>query len=282
MADPIPVVPIVTNLSNQIWPKVPMYMWDIQKAKFTTNPPTMDPVWVRFWNNLYNRVGGASGDIIYNNTTIGTLIEDEGGAGPQQIQDMFDQIGIASEMSIANTQQIESLIAAIDEATTSGQDCSQQIADLASIVFNLEVTVTGIQQFVIDYVNGALLTIPQVDTTQLAVDIVTKIGTKTIVKQVDFGDVSTIPTLLIPVDKWVMNVRVVVDTPFNGIAPQLSVGDAGDNNRLMPTGDNELSEPGTFTSTPSWKYAVETQINIYYSASGSTAGQAFVFITFQP
>lgn len=75
----------------------------------------------------------------------------------------------------------------------------------------------------------------------------------------------------------VLQVLVAIDVPFDG-SPVLSVGDSANNSRLMLSVENNPLEIGVYESNPSFKYSVETQINLYLSAVGSTQGNGTIYL----
>lgn len=72
------------------------------------------------------------------------------------------------------------------------------------------------------------------------------------------------------------SVVVVVDTAFNGAAPVMTVGDAGDNDRLVVAADVNLKVAGRYEIPTSYKFAADTDVNVYLTPDGSTAGAASV------
>jgi hypothetical protein len=82
--------------------------------------------------------------------------------------------------------------------------------------------------------------------------------------------------------KKVTSVTVNVTGAFDGSAPTLTVGDAGDNDRLQEADDNDLAEAYAYESTPNFVYssATDESILVYFTASGSTTGTAVVTVTY--
>lgn len=78
--------------------------------------------------------------------------------------------------------------------------------------------------------------------------------------------------------------RVAVSTCFNGGA-SLMVGDAEDTARLFSAIDGELTDgpAGAFYLADLWhRYPVETEIIATYTADGSTAGEAVIYLEVLP
>lgn len=100
---------------------------------------------------------------------------------------------------------------------------------------------------------------------------------------VAFGASSPISAFTLPANAVVNNVEVIVDTAFNGTAPQLSVGINGTTAKYMGATANDLkATAGTrFISTPN-EVAVGTTeaIIITYAADSSSAGSARVLVTY--
>jgi len=78
----------------------------------------------------------------------------------------------------------------------------------------------------------------------------------------------------------VTNVTIDVTTAFDG-APTLSVGDAGDNARLIDDSLFDLGEIGTYVCNTDYLYsnAIDTDIMAYFDFTGSTTGEARIIVT---
>lgn len=76
-------------------------------------------------------------------------------------------------------------------------------------------------------------------------------------------------------------ITVEVTVPFNG-APSLTVGDGGDNSRLIDNGFHDLSEVGTYNVQTDYVYdnVLDTDLFVYFSANGATQGSARVLVTY--
>jgi hypothetical protein len=75
-----------------------------------------------------------------------------------------------------------------------------------------------------------------------------------------------------------VRVKVNVTTPFDGTAPTLSVGDAGNAARLMTTAEVNLKVAGLFVSECFYAYGSATNIIGTYAADSSTAGAATITV----
>lgn len=96
----------------------------------------------------------------------------------------------------------------------------------------------------------------------------------------NFGDATPKNLMIIPANKIIQDVSIVLMTAFNA-ASTLSVGDAGNVNRLLATGDNTTSEAGTYTTEPAYKYAVDTQLTLSITPGATTQGNGLIVITYQ-
>jgi len=83
----------------------------------------------------------------------------------------------------------------------------------------------------------------------------------------------------------VTNVTIEVTTVFDG-APTLSVGDDGDNARLIDDNLFDLSELGTYVCNTDYVYdgtevagTIDTDIKAYFDFTGSTTGEARIIVT---
>jgi len=100
---------------------------------------------------------------------------------------------------------------------------------------------------------------------------------------VAFDSVSPVAAFNLPAFAIVDEVEVIVDTPFDGTAPQLSVGISGTLAKYMGvTGNNLTADAATrFVSHPNNPpMAAEEPIIITLNADSSSAGSARVLITF--
>jgi hypothetical protein len=105
---------------------------------------------------------------------------------------------------------------------------------------------------------------------------------RTIEALVEFDD-SAGPVLLGNVSQGSRATLVTVEVtiPFNG-APSLTVGDIGDNERLIGNDFHDLSETGTYNVQTDYVFsqALDTDIFVYFSSGGSTSGSARVLVTY--
>ena len=71
---------------------------------------------------------------------------------------------------------------------------------------------------------------------------------------------------------------VIVTTPFNGTAPTLTIGDSGDNDRLLEAADVDLKTANTYIIDKYHLYASQTDVKTYIAPDGSTAGEAIIIL----
>lgn len=96
----------------------------------------------------------------------------------------------------------------------------------------------------------------------------------------NFGDATPKNLMIIPADKIIQDVSIILMTAFDATST-LSVGDAGDINRLLSTTDNNTLETGTYTTEPAYKYGVNTQLTLSITPGVTTQGSGLVVITYQ-
>jgi len=100
---------------------------------------------------------------------------------------------------------------------------------------------------------------------------------------VAFGASSPVSAFTLPANAVVDEVEVIVDTAFNGTAPQLSVGVSGTTAKYMGATSNDLkATAGTrFVSHPNEPAVGTTEaIIVTYAADSSSAGSARVLVTY--
>jgi len=97
-----------------------------------------------------------------------------------------------------------------------------------------------------------------------------------------FGDATPANLLNIKANKLIFNVEIVILTAFDGVGATLSVGDTGDNQRLISTSLNNPNVSGTYTATPDYKYNTDTQLKLYINTgSGASVGNGLIIIKSQ-
>lgn len=79
----------------------------------------------------------------------------------------------------------------------------------------------------------------------------------------------------------IVHVRVVLDVAFNGSGATLTIGDVGDQSRLMAGYQSYLAMLGTYESHPLYRYAIATSVNLYLNlGTGNTQGAGEVILYF--
>lgn len=99
---------------------------------------------------------------------------------------------------------------------------------------------------------------------------------------VNFGDTSPIALGALPANFDVSETRVTIETPFDGTAPNLSVGISGNTSKYMTAGSSYLKADAksVFTNTPGETPSGSTEsVIVTYAASSSTVGKARVYVT---
>lgn len=99
---------------------------------------------------------------------------------------------------------------------------------------------------------------------------------------VAFGSSSTISAFTLPANAIVVDVQVIIDTPFDGTA-NLSVGISGNASKYFGAGMSSLQTDATsvFSYAPGIAADASPEaIEIAYSAGGATVGAARVLVTY--
>ena len=99
-----------------------------------------------------------------------------------------------------------------------------------------------------------------------------------IIKEFAYNSSSPLPIGTIGAGKRVVSVRTHVETALNGTTPLLTVGDAGDADRLMTAAQNDPKTIGAYDTDPGYKYAAETAVNLTITPDASSAGAGFVVL----
>lgn len=82
--------------------------------------------------------------------------------------------------------------------------------------------------------------------------------------------------------KTIYSVQIFITTAFNGTGAALTVGDAGDADRLMQSTENDPSGIAGYSVAPSYKYSVDTDINLTITpGAGASAGAGLLVISIQ-
>lgn len=94
-----------------------------------------------------------------------------------------------------------------------------------------------------------------------------------------FGTSSPLTLFTLPANAIIHKVQIVVDTAFNGTAPTVSIGIAGNTSKYVGTGDVDLKTTNMYEIEPGLAPVGSTEALIAtYSADSSSAGAARIII----
>lgn len=96
-----------------------------------------------------------------------------------------------------------------------------------------------------------------------------------------YGDVSPILGVTIAAGQRVMECRLIIETPFDGVGAALSIGDAADHQSLLATSQANPAVAGGYYSVPLVQYAATTALNLYLTPGTDPhqgAGKFFIFV----
>jgi hypothetical protein len=82
----------------------------------------------------------------------------------------------------------------------------------------------------------------------------------------------------VPAGALILRATVVVLTAFDGTAPTLDIGDAGDPDRLVAAADVDLKTAGVYELSPGYEYSALTALTAALDIDGSTTGAAAIVI----
>lgn len=91
-----------------------------------------------------------------------------------------------------------------------------------------------------------------------------------ITTEIDITPATPFPLLLksVAAGETVDEVLLTVDSAWD--AGTLSVGDAGDHEKLLPVSYNNLAETGQYQLSPQYKYTAATDVYIYLTGAPTT------------
>lgn len=91
------------------------------------------------------------------------------------------------------------------------------------------------------------------------------------------GDATPATLMTVNAGQMILAVTISLDVPFNGVGASLSVGDAGDDGRLL---DSNMIEPtivGAFQNAPCLRFVSDTQILLtIVPGTGASSGSGVV------
>lgn len=96
-----------------------------------------------------------------------------------------------------------------------------------------------------------------------------------------YGDVSPVFGVTIAAGQRVMECRLIIETPFDGVGAALSIGDASNHQSLLATTQVNPAMAGGYFSVPLVKYAEATALNLYFTPGADPhqgAGKFFIFV----
>ena len=96
-----------------------------------------------------------------------------------------------------------------------------------------------------------------------------------------FGDVSPISFVTIPAGKMVLEVHVIIETPFDALDAGITVGDSGNPLSLMNTDQINPNEAGSYQTNPLTSYLIDTELFLYFTPGTDPqagAGRFFILV----
>ena len=96
-----------------------------------------------------------------------------------------------------------------------------------------------------------------------------------------FGDVSPIAFVTVPAGKLVLEVHVIIETPFDALDASISVGDAGNPLSLMNPNQINPNEAGSYQTNPLTSYLIDTELFLYFTPGTDPqagAGRFFIVV----
>lgn len=88
-----------------------------------------------------------------------------------------------------------------------------------------------------------------------------------------YGDVSSRAVYTAPLSVTLVNVRIIFDTPFNGVSPVVSVGSGSDHDLYLPGNYNDPTTAAEYENTPDLIVASGNSVYLYIApGAGATQG----------
>lgn len=92
-----------------------------------------------------------------------------------------------------------------------------------------------------------------------------------------WGDAT--PALIHTYTGTIFAAAIVLQVPFNGVGASLSLGDSGNNGRLISASEVDATAAATYGTSPAHTYASSTQIRLYITpGTGASQGSGFVLL----
>ncbi len=151
------------------------------------------------------------------------------------------------------------------------------LEEFVSTLFDQAVKRSSSPEFAglkIDSMNGFLL------ATNGVVGIGIPSGSAPIELNFAYGDVSPALVASIPLGGMITQVDLIILNPFNGMGAALSIGDAGDHDRLLAVNGNDPTAIATFSAYPARAYGAMTDVFLYLTpGAGASSGNGVVLLT---
>lgn len=97
-----------------------------------------------------------------------------------------------------------------------------------------------------------------------------------------YGDATPAPLLVGAANKAIYSVILHILEAFNGVGASLTVGDAGQPDRLMLANQNNPAAPASYAATPDYVYGSNTQLLLSITpGAGATQGRGLLTIEVQ-
>jgi len=102
------------------------------------------------------------------------------------------------------------------------------------------------------------------------------------IRTMSFSYSDSSPKLIFPIPSGarIVFVQIQITTVFNDAAATLTIGDAGDTDRLMQADQNVPNELGEYESHIGYQYVSSTNVNLIINKGTSTQGAGVVVIAY--
>ncbi len=95
-----------------------------------------------------------------------------------------------------------------------------------------------------------------------------------------YGDATPVAAATALTGRLVYGVQIHIRVPFDGIGAALTVGDAGDTDRLMAAADNDPTAVGSYTTTPAYAYGSDTGLTLGITPGAGASQGAGVLVLY--
>jgi hypothetical protein len=210
--------------------------------------------------NLYKKIRGIIGSVLMLDSTSSTAINLKNSSGVLQLRNKADSA--FANASIGSLLINDGTYKVTIAPPTLSADYSLTLPDgNGSPSQVLTTDGDGVLSWTSAASTASCLT---TDTTSLA-----------------FGSSSPVAMFTLPANAVVKSVQVIVDTPFNGTAPTMSVGISGSTSKYVGTSDVDLKTSAVYEIEPGLAANGSTEaLIITYSADSSSAGAARVIVSY--